>query len=374
MIESSAHSKGNKVVQNSIGDRINPEGAFVFVDVGCSGGFSERWRDMPNPGILIGFDPLVNEIALLNKRARPNEYHVCAYVVGKNPSTRDDLQSRAFEMTTARAANQQMTREGNSYIQEQFNSGREVEYTPTETSLDNFFASVRWRDVKPNFLKTDTDGFDFSVLEGAQSILSSTQLIGVEVECLFHGDPSNPRASTFSNIDTLLRSLGFTLYRLKPYTYSRVALPSPFVYDIGAQTVDGTVQWADAVYLRDPFLSQDFRDALDASPDLRRKYLVVLDVLGFRDVLAQALTEFPREYFSWVDVEEKLNLLAQGNPFEAESYAELVDIFEKDFRNFFPSRLPQNSRSSGRLDHDINARAILRVLKKLIRDPRIRRG
>ncbi|MDA8777175.1 FkbM family methyltransferase [Pontimonas sp.] len=328
---------------------------------------------MPNPGILIGFDPLINEIALLKKSARPNEHHVCAYVVGEKPSTRDHLQSRAFEMTTARAANQQLTQRGSSYIQENFNSGKDVEYTQTETSLDNFFASDEWGDLKPNFLKTDTDGFDFGVLEGAKRVLSSAELIGVEVECLFHGDPSNPRASTFSNIDTFLRSLGFTLYRLEPYTYSRVALPSPFVYDIGAQTSDGTVQWADAVYLRDPFLSQDFRDALDASTNLRRKYLVVLDILGFRDVLAQALTEFPREYFPWVDVEEELNRLAQGNPFGAESYAELIDMFEKDFRNFFPSRLAQKSRSSGRLDDDINARAILRVLRKLIRYPRIRR-
>ena len=360
-------------MQNFSGDRINPEGAFVFVDVGCSGGFSERWRDMPNPGLLIGFDPLVNEIALLNKRARPNEYHECAYVVGKKPSTRDDLQSRAFEMTTARAANQQLTRRGSSYIQEKFNSGKEVKYTRTETSLDSFFASGKWGDVKPNFLKTDTDGFDFGVLEGAKRILSSAELIGVEVECLFHGDPSNPRASTFSNIDTLLRSLGFSLYRLEPYTYSRSALPSAFVYDIGAQTVDGTVQWADAVYFRDPFLSRDFRDALDASPDLRRKYLVALDVLGFKDVFAQALTDFPREYFSGVDVEEELNRLAQGNLVGAESYAELVAIFEKDFRNFFPSRLDQKSPSSGRLDQKINVRAILRVLRQLIRYPRIRR-
>ena len=347
--------------------------SLVFVDVGCSGGFSGYWREAPKPTLLIGFDPLVLEIEYLQKRALPNENYVCAYIISDEPATRDEMQSKAFEMTTAGAANRQMARKGSSYIKEQFNSGKEVEYTQTETSLDNFFASVKWRDVKPNFLKTDTDGFDFSVLEGAQSILSSTELIGVEVECSFHGDPSNPRASTFSNIDTFLRSHGFTLYRLEPHTYSRVALPSAFVYDIGAQTVDGTVQWADAVYLRDPFLSKDFRDALDATTDLRRKYLVVLDVLGFRDVFAQALTEFPREYFSWVDVEAKLNLLAQGNPFGAESYAELANVFENDFRNFFPSRLAQNSRSSGHLDQDINARATLRALRKLIRNPRIRR-
>lgn len=328
---------------------------------------------MPQPTLFIGFDPLVREIELLQELAQPNENYVSAYVVGQEPSTRDDLQSKAFEMTTARAANQQMARKGSSYIQEEFNSGKQVEYTQTETTLDSFFASVMWRDVKPNFLKTDTDGFDFAVLEGAKRILSSTELIGVEVECLFHGDPSNPRASTFSNIDTFLRSLGFTLYRLEPHTYSREALPSAFVYDIGAQTVDGTVQWADAVYLRDPFLSQDFRDALDASTDLRRKYLVVLDVLGFKDVFAQALTDFPREYFSGVDVEEELNRLAQGNLVGAESYAELVATFEKDFRNFFPSRLDQKSSSSGRLDQKINVRAILRVLRQLIRYPRIRR-
>jgi hypothetical protein len=346
------------------------QASLVFVDVGCSGGFSEKWRNVPQPTLFIGFDPLVREIEFLQDLARPNENYVCAYVVGQEPSTRDDLQSRGLEMTTARAANRQMTRRGSSYIQEEFNSGKAVEYTQTETSLDNFFASGIWRDTKPNFLKTDTDGFDFGVLEGAKRILSSGEVIGVEVECLFHGDPSNPRASTFSNIDKFLRSLGFTLYRLEPYTYSRAALPSAFVYDIGAQTVDGTVQWADAVYLRDPFLSQKFRDALDASSDLRRKYLVVLDVLGFRDVTAQVLTEFPRDYFPGVDIDKELNRLARGNPVGAESYAELVHIFEEDFRNFFPSRHAQKSRSSGRRYRGISVRAILRALRKLVRYPR----
>lgn len=353
--------------------RSDTGNGFVFIDVGCSGGFSQGWRDVPKPSLLIGFDPLVQEIALLQQRARTNEHYVCAYVISDKRGNRDVLQSKAFEMTTARAANRQMMQKGTSYIQEKFNSGKAVEYTATETSLDNFFASEAWRDVKPNFLKTDTDGFDFGVLEGANRILSSSELIGVEVECLFHGDSSDPRVSTFSNIDPYLRSLGFTLYRLEPYTYSRSALPSAFVYDIGAQTVDGTVQWADAVYFRDPFLSPDFRTALDASSDLRVKYLVALDVLGFKDVIAQALTEFPRDYFPGVDVEEELNRLAEGNPVGATSYAELVAVFERDFRSFFPSRRAPKSRPAGRVDRKISFRAILRVLRKLIRYPRVGR-
>jgi len=360
----------------------------VVVDVGCSGGFAQKWTDLDFRSQLVGFDPWIEEVLALQKRGLEKETYFCAFVGSQELTYLEPLQNRAFEMTTARAANLKSRLPSNindgsgkpsTVLDEFFNPDKRTEhssnafenrihrageppaiplvgentrrrdgpsYSTIFITLDEFFAEPAWHDVIPNFLKTDTDGFDYGVLEGASGILSSSNLIGVEVECLFHGDPSNARASTFANIDILLRSLGFTLYRLEPHRFSRAALPSPFVYDLAAQTVEGTVQWADTVYFRDPFLNQDFRDALDASPVLRTKYLVALSAMGFYDVIAQALIEFPDEYFPGVNAEEALDMISAGNPVGAKSYRDLIDIFDYDYQSFYPSRLRQESEVS----------------------------
>jgi hypothetical protein len=344
---------------------------FVYLDVGCSGGFADKWLGLGELAKLVGFDPLVYEIMRLQRSAQSNHTFECAFIIGDKTGIRDELASKSFQMTTAAAANNQLVGQGSSYIEQEFNGGTEARYSDIEVSLDDFFASPIWSGVRPNFLKTDTDGFDFSVLEGAKGILGSDELVGVEIECLFHGDPSNPRASTFSNIDVFLRSLGFTLYRIEPHTYSRTALPSAFVYDIGAQTDQGTVQWADAVYFRDPFLSPGFRAALDASPDLRSKYLVALRVLEFDDVFAQALTEFPEDYFPGVDAKVELNRLVQGNRVGATNYAELIHLFHADFRTFFPSRLKTEKSGADRHVLMRKMHEIRTALRKLIKNPSV---
>jgi len=317
---------------------VHHEQPFVLVDVGCSGGIEAKWSELGSSGLFFGFDPLIEEIDRLQRDARDNETFECAFVVGLGAAPPSPFASGPFEMTSAIAVDRRLSAEGSAYVRSEFNGGREVCYTDYSVTLDNHFAGIQNVGSAPNFLKTDTDGFDYAVLEGARNILSSQDLIGVEVECGFHGNPDDSRTSTFANIDKLMRKAGFTLYRLSPHNYSRAALPSRFVYEIPAQTLEGTVQWADAVYFRDPFVSQEFRERLDESAELRNKYMLALVVMGFRDVAAQVLTEFPDAFFPGVEVQVVLDSFIEGNQVGAGSYQHLIEIFENDFAAFFPSR------------------------------------
>jgi hypothetical protein len=114
--------------------------------------------------------------------------------------------------------------------------------------LDEFLLRTHPTDV--DFIKIDTDGSDYQVLLGAQELMARSPVLGVAVECQFQG-PVHEAANIFGNIDRLLRRLGFSLFDIEVYRYSRAALPKPFVYRIPAQTTSGQVLWADALYLRD---------------------------------------------------------------------------------------------------------------------------
>lgn len=90
-----------------------------------------------------------------------------------------------------------------------------------------------------------------AVLEGAINTIRNHNVLGIEIECQFHG-PSNGFDGCFSGIDQFLRKEGFSLFKLEPVQYSRSALPSRFKYDkLPAQNISGQIQWGDALYLRD---------------------------------------------------------------------------------------------------------------------------
>jgi len=122
-------------------------------------------------------------------------------------------------------------------------------YSREEATLDEILARHGWSNV--DLLKIDTDGYEHDVLTGAEDLLARGCL-AIEIEVQFHG-PQHDGANVFSEIDRTLRQRGYTLAKLMPYTYARSALPRPFVYPhLPAQTNGGPIQWADAIYVRDP--------------------------------------------------------------------------------------------------------------------------
>lgn len=309
---------------------------FSVVDVGCSGGPDSRWRVLGDANRYFGFDPLVAEIEVLRAEARSWETYECAFVVGAQKAKVNQQSSTLFARTSAAAGFRALEEEGTSYVKDNFNSGKDVEYTDEEVSLDEYFYRYSGG-TRPNFLKIDTDGADFNVLTGAEELLRSTNLLGVQVECQMHGNPFDNTENCFSNIDLKLRQSGFVLYRLEPWEYSRAALPEPFKFDIAAQTTRGTIQWADAYFFRDPWVSGEFRDNLMSSSELYIRHLLALAVFELRDVIADVLNDVPSDALSSQERQHLLDLLATDNSVGAKNYSELVGKFKEDFRAFYPS-------------------------------------
>jgi FkbM family methyltransferase len=177
--------------------------------------------------------------------------------------------------------------------------------------------------VMPDLIKIDTDGWELDILRGGQRALS--RCLAVEVEVQFHGLTADD-ANVFSEIDRLLRRAGFNLMKLTPYSYSRSALPRPFLYpELPAQTKGGPIQWADALYVRDLILQPPVD--LDLGERDRRVQIaaLILDAYELEDAAAEVIVAYGNSFCGRAD--ELLDALAKKLYGPDATYANSIEGF-----------------------------------------------
>ena len=167
--------------------------------------------------------------------------------------------------------------------------GLKLDYTIEieTTTLDTFCQEQGIKEI--DFLQVDVQGADLDVLQGSINILKST-VLGVEVEVEFSSLYRNQ--PLFSDIDYYLKKYGFTLFDLvtndgwcrRPRAISPICSP----------VRNGQLLWADACYLRDPFI--DNIEAKIHQPEKILKLACVADVLGFPDYTLEILEHLTIQY------------------------------------------------------------------------------
>lgn len=312
-----------------------------LLDIGVSGGIDQRWRVFGDKLYALGVDPLIAEINRLSEAEKnSNIGYLAAYIVWRKWSDQFPLDQRqlscngSFERTSAYHA---MMSSQVDYIKENYNSNEAVSYSELELEIDELGGFLPVSRV--DFVKTDTDGFDYPALRGAESLLSSDQVLGLAVECNFHSE-SHQHANNFANIDHFLRAKGFTLFKLEPYNYSRAAFPARFVYNITAQTKTGSLQWADAYYFRD-FCNPRFEDITGWQPDREKliRMAMLLELFNQPDSVVELLQRYKSNIELGDSAVELLNAMVQRySPAElGRTYAELLENFTADHTKFFPT-------------------------------------
>jgi len=309
------------------------EQPFCLVDVGASGGIDGYWEVFGDSLHVVGFDGLVKEVERLNATTRKAHRTYYPFLVGSKdyhcpngvPSTQPFPRSSA-----ARAAEIANCNYAATYF-DQTGSG----LTATEMiELDQFLLQDHPTDV--DFIKVDTDGSDYQVLLGARQLLSAPQVLGLGIECQFHGlvhDESN----TFRNIDRFLTARGFSLFDVEVYRYSRAQLPKEFMYRIPAQTHRGQVAWGDALYLRDAGNPEYERDwSVKLSPHKIVKLACLFEIFGLEDCAAELLLKYRTALSGLADVESCLDMLTPPIDNKKIPYRRYVELFEKDPANFYP--------------------------------------
>ncbi len=312
---------------------------FYLVDVGASGGIAQHWKAFGKDLSGFGFDPLVNECARLNAlNTCPKFRYLSCYIVSGNESVDQyaRLESANFYETTGKFARssawKMMQLLQMNYGKEAFNQGEELILSHDQISLDAFFLKNGVKSV--DFIKIDTDGFDYSVLKGSEKLLNDENMIGILVECHFNA-AHHPYANSFRNIDSFLAEKGFSLFDLSVWRYTKGELPGKFVYKIPAQTISGQVTWGDAFYLRDFIQMQKMGKQIPTAQIL--KMACVQEIFGLPDCAAELLLTFRDQLKLTIDVDHCLDLLAADMGLYS-SYRKHLNRFQKNPTQFYPTK------------------------------------
>jgi FkbM family methyltransferase len=321
------------------------EEPFFLVDIGASGGIEPHWNTFIPYLRAVGFDPLVAEIERLKGlSSSPMIQYEAAFVGCKNYE--EKLLDHQFNSITSRpmqrsSAIRAMNFCKYNYIRSVYNQGEDVKYTDNFVELDNFFNEEEKDRI--NFLKIDTDGSDFQVLLGAETLLSRGNLLGLSLEATFH-----KKDNLFSQIDPLLRKYGFSLFDLDVYRYSRGDLPKPFVYNIPAQTIDGQVIWGEAVYFRDyGDKSYEEKWSLQTTKTNLLKLACLYEIFGLEDCSAELLIKYRNEFKETIDIKQALNQLVPQVQGQEITFGQYNNEFEKYIQNTFINKEVQTKPAIG---------------------------
>lgn len=326
---------------------LGSEDLFFLIDVGASGGIDSCWDSLGSYLHGVGFDPLVEECNRLNgTNKHPHFKYVPSYVISEK-SEIDDYQTpetlefhKTVTMFSRSSGWDAMKRMNMDYEKEIFNHNQEVSYAKDKVSLDRYCLEHSIDQV--NFIKIDTDGFDYSVLRGAEKILQEKNTLGVFIECDMNA-PAHPASNSFRNVDCFLSGLGYRLFDLSVWRYTKSALPGRFFYDIPAQTKSGQVSWGDALYFRD--LVDVHQKGEEVSFSQILKMACLQEIFGLPDCAAELLVTFRDKLSSRIDVDQCLDLLTQDmNIYK--SYEEHLAEFKKDPKNFFPTPMIKEPKQS----------------------------
>jgi FkbM family methyltransferase len=306
----------------------------TLLDIGASGGIPPIWSILGSELRAFGFEPLLDECSRLNDLAPSGVEYVPAFISGppitdvEHDAESERWDNRFVERTSAELALKLQKRTMTSYY------SQENRFSDDRFTIDEFVNARQIKDV--DFIKIDTDGNDLEVLLGAEKTLSRSQVLGLMVECEFHGT-WGPRANTFANIDTFLRSKGFTLADLQIYRYSRAALPSTFIHNFPSGTERGQVKWADAIYLRD-IAADGYAEFWNIQPSVPKllKLACLHEMFSLEDCAAELLQRFKKTIGGSCDVDKLLNAITPELNGTKMSYDEYIAAFNSDNRDFYP--------------------------------------
>lgn len=319
------------------------EDEFMLVDVGASGGIDQFWRQLEPVLKAVGFEPLVSEVHRLNSIEKNDKIkYIDGWVTCKDKAVLAGVNGEgyatnmSFAQTSAVKASEVMNL---NYIETYFNSGEAVIHSDQRFTLDDYCSNANLNNV--DFLKIDTDGHDYFVLRGAEQMLASADVLGIQVECQLHGS-LHPQANLFSNIDLFLRGMGYTLFDLDCWRYTKRALPGEFYYQIPAQTKQGQVQWCEALYIKDPVFHEGMLDSYLSTTNYHKilSLLVIFELYGQGDSAAALIIELRARDFDMpgVNYDELLNLLVPKNRWGIRDYATYIKQFETDPTGFYPEQ------------------------------------
>jgi len=205
-----------------------------LVDIGASGGLDQRWENFTSALKTILFEPDPREYEILKSKGREDSIIL-------NCALSDAMKEIEFYLCKQQQVSSLFL--PNFDFLNKFPDAERFEVLKTikikTDTLDNQLNKNNI--VEIDFIKIDTQGNEYSILNG--SVNSLRNVVGLEVEVLFA--PLYKGQPFFSDIDKYIRSNGFELFDIKRYYWRRIG-----EYNYSRQK--GQLAFGDALYFKNP--------------------------------------------------------------------------------------------------------------------------
>lgn len=155
------------------------------------------------------------------------------------------------------------------------------------TTLDDFCDSEKIQNM--HFINLDIQGAELKVLKGAEK-LCDRGVMAIQLEVEF--SPMYCDQPLFSDVDSYLRSRGFTLFDLM--TDHPMCRRPRSVSPIYSQRRIGQLLWADALYFRDPISDRD--RTVNQDPKNILALACIADILDYPDYALELLLFLTENY------------------------------------------------------------------------------
>ena len=230
----------------------------MLVDIGCAGGIDPVWRVFGSRLRALAIDASIDECRrLAEKEGSSGIEYVGAFAgiapdhpfvlrrVGR-PEVARNVWPRMSAAHTAerreaqlrKATDQEKIRQSIWWLTETADASKPL--IVPEMLSQRGITSV-------DFLKIDTDGNDFGILNSFDDHMVGLGILGARLEVTFFGSEDDTNR-TFHNTDRFMKAHGFELFDLSLRRYSVAALPARYELDIPAQTLTGRILQGDAIY------------------------------------------------------------------------------------------------------------------------------
>lgn len=222
-------------IVDSLFEDLYLEYPLILLDVGASGGISDRWKVMDRYLRAVCFEPDERSYAELKCKLGDKDRLINAALHSEDGA---EIRFNLAKLPTNSSAfppNMPFLRQFPDH--ERFEVVDSVEMK-TKCLTIELLKSEGVDDA--DFIKVDTQGSELSIFQGAKELLDK-YIFGIEVEVEFA--PIYKGQPLFTEVDGYLRQMGYELFDLRRYYWKRAV-------DIPTDEPKGQLIFADALYFK----------------------------------------------------------------------------------------------------------------------------
>jgi len=271
---------------------------FTLVDVGASGGAHSRWGVFSKLIRVVGFEPDEKEFIKLKNNTR----NVWLKIALSDTKGKVKLNITKAQTNT-------------SFLMPNHELLKQLQWSPDEPVTDHDIIGevevecdvlddvLRNQEVRPDYLKLDTQGSELKILAGADRVLREDILIA-EIEVEFA--PIYRDQPLFADVDAFMRERGFILQDLGNFLYMK---PRGLAGVGGAK---GRIISADALYIKD--FSGDYKKLYEMGENKVCAAIAGYAVYGYPELGIRLIQELKGGHCVVDNSDEIINILRKIRP------------------------------------------------------------